>query len=729
MASLKALYASDGLDRPEFKTNMNVDYVIHYKIAADKAQTEAGFTQLIEALTKVGLASEVRNGDESSVLVFVKVASDKYLNTHIYRERVQDWLYGVRATSLEKDLDKAFESEPVSEAERLRTVYLLMTKPKNEGGAGITPKTGQWEQVVSIFPLHDHKFNSSWIKEWSTKYYLNDQDLNRIRNRFGERVAFYFAFLQSYFAFLLFPASFGFAAWLILGRYSWTYAIVNSLWSVIFFEWWKKKEVDLAVQWGVRGVSRIQHPRTQFQWDHEAADPVTGEPTKVYSPIKRLQTQLLQVPFALACVSILGALYVFCFGIEIFISEVYNGPFKSYLTFTPTVILTAFTPMLSTVLGNFAEKLTEAENYETNDAHQAALIRKIFIINFITSYTPLLLSAFVYMPFGNLMVPYLDIFKITAEKLSSEKVIITQGFEINPDRLKKQIIYFTVTAQIVNLALEVVVPYVKRKAFKEVEKVESKMTKKDNQAAASQDAPEERAFLKRVRNEAELDVYDVAGDYREMVVQFGYLALFSAIWPLTPLSFLINNWVELRSDALKIAVSSQRPIPWRADSIGPWLEALGFLSWFGTMVSSAIVFLFSGDAEGPGGDPSNVNVWGLLLCILLAEHFYLGAQALVRHALSQIDSPGLQKERAERFTMRKRLLEDSLGPEATDRPVPPTAQKGEKITREALEAEARKESTGGGRTPEQSFWLRQQGMDETIQIGRKLISQAKTEKN
>ncbi|KAI1381919.1 DUF590-domain-containing protein [Hypoxylon crocopeplum] len=722
MSSFRSLYASDG-DKPELKTNMEVDYVVHYKVPSDTAEAEAGFIQLIEALTRVGLASEVRSGDESTLLVFVKVASERYLTNHIYRERVQDWLYGVRISAPDKDVGNEFTNHPVTEAERLRTVYLLITKPKNEGGAGITPKIGQWKDVISIFPLHNHAFNRQWIKQWSTKYFLNDQDLDQIRDKFGESVAFYFAFVQSYFAFLLFPAAFGFGAWLILGRYSWFYAVVNSLWSIVFFEWWKKKEVDLAVQWGVRGVSRIQRPRTQFRWDHEAADPVTGEAVKVYSPQKRLKTQLLQIPFALGCLAILGTLYVFCFSIEIFLSEIYNGPLKSYLTFTPTIILTGVLPTLSTILGNFAEKLTDRENYETIDTHHAALVRKLFIINFITSYTPLFLSAFVYMPFGNLLVPYLDIFKITAEKFASEKTITTQGFQINPDRLKKQMIYFTVTAQIVNFALEVVVPYVKRKAFNEVEKVQSK-----GKASVTNDVPEEHAFLERVRNESKLDIYDVTTDYREMVIQFGYLSLFSAIWPLTPVSFLINNWVELRSDAMKIAVSSQRPIPWRADSIGPWLNALGFLSWFGSLVSSAIVYLFSGDSEGPGGDPSNIVAWGLLLSILLSEHIFLAAQFAVRYALSQIDSPGLQKERAERFSMRKQLLEESLGPEVTEKPLPPTPQAGEKITLESLEEQARKISTHGGGTPEQLFWLRQQGMDETIQIGRKLISQVKAAK-
>ncbi|KAI0555479.1 calcium-activated chloride channel-domain-containing protein [Xylaria curta] len=728
MSTLHEVSASNGADLAELKSNMNVDYVINYNIPSDKAEAEAGFIQLVEVLTKVGLASEVRHGDNSSVLVFVKVASNQYLASQIYRERLQDWLYGVRASAPEKDITKAFENEPVTEAERLRLVYLLITKPKNEGGAGITPKVGQWKDVISIFPLHDHSFNSTWIKAWSTKYFLDEEDLDRIRNKFGESVAFYFAFLQSYFAFQFAPAAFGVAAWLILGRYSWLYAFANSLWSVVFFEWWKKKEVDLAVQWGVRNVSRIQHARTQFQWDHEAPDPVTGELVKYYPPTKRLQTQLLQIPFALACVSLLGALYIFCFGVEIFLTEVYNGPFKSYLTFAPTIILSSILPVLSALLTKFAEILTERENYQTNDAHVASLIRKIFVVNFVTSYTPLFLSAFVYMPFGNLMMPYLHIFTTTARKFYTDKTITTQEFHINPDRLKGQMVYFAVTAQIVNVALEFVVPYVKQVMFKKVERAQAKRAANQDDKSI-QDVPEERKFLQRVRDEAKLGVYDVAVDYREMVVQFGYLSLFSSIWPLTPLSFLVNNWIELRSDAMKIAMSCQRPIPWRADSIGPWLNALGFLSWAGSLVSSALVFLFSGESEGPRGDPSNVNVVGLLVTILLAEHLYLGTQFVVRYALGQMDSPGLQKERKERFAMRKQLLEETLGPDAMEAAVPPTSKTGEKITLIALEEEARKLSTSGGGTPEQMFWLRQQGMDETIAIGRKLISQAKPQKN
>jgi anoctamin-10 len=56
---------------------------------------------------------------------------------------------------------------------------------------------------------------------------------------------------------------------------------------------------------------------------------------------------------------------------------------------------------------------------------------------------------------------------------------------------------------------------------------------------------------------------------------------------------LLNNLLELRSDAFKMTVHHRRPTPTRADSIGPWLDALTALTWFGTMMNAALVYLFS----------------------------------------------------------------------------------------------------------------------------------------
>lgn len=363
-----------------------------------------------------------------------------------------------------------------------------------------------------------------------------------------------------------------------------------------------------------------------------------------------------------------------------------------------------------------AETLTQWENYQNVDAHNAALIQKQFVLNFMTSYMPLLFTAFVYIPFGNILVPFLDFWHATAQIVTfSEKPLPTKEFQINPARISGQMFYFTVTAQIINFATEVVVPWAKRKAGEKAKDFQNK-----GQPHAK-DHPEEAEFLQRVRHECELESYDVSGDYREMVIQYGYLSLFSVAWPLAACCFLVNNWVELRSDAVKIAIGSRRPIPWRSDSIGPWLTALGFLSWLGSVTSSAIVFLCSGSASGARGTTTHITAWGVLASIMISEHFYFIVKLAVNFVMNKFESQGLQKERKERFMMKKKLLEETLGQDVAEKATAPGIQEGEKITRQSLEEEARELSIKGNGSPEEVFWQRQRGMQDTITIGRKMI--------
>ncbi|KAF2644760.1 DUF590-domain-containing protein [Massarina eburnea CBS 473.64] len=710
--------------------NMDVDYVISYHFTkTDKATALAKFEKLVEALASVGLQTEVRNGESQSVLLFLRVASDEHLFGEVYRSRVRDWIHGVRAAAPPKETREALEAEPLYEAERLRIIYQLITHPQSEGGAGITPKEGEWENVHSLFALHDKAYNDDWMKKWRTSYFLKTEDLDDIRNRFGEKIAFYFAFTQSYFAFLLFPAVFGTGAFLLLGHFSPIYGIVSALWCTVFTEYWKHQEVDLGVRWGVRGVSKIEHRRRDFRHEKLITDPITGESVGLFPVKKRLQRQLWQVPFALTAALLLGTLIATCFGIEVFISEVYNGPLKWLLVFIPTGILTAVMPVLTTFLTSMATQLTQYENYETHAAYETSLTQKMFVLNFITSYLGIFLTAFVYVPFGNIIVPHLDIFSVAVRPFAQNEKQLAgpeADWTINPDRLRKQVIYFTVTAQLVNLAMELIVPKLKLRGGKWFKKYQSDRAAKNGGTTpnpAANDPPEDAAFLKRVREEAELEVYDVTTDLREMVIQFGYLSLFSVVWPLTAVSFVINDWMELRADAMKIAEVMQRPTPWRADTIGPWLDSLSFLTWLGSVTTSALVYLFSNDGLGPDGHPANIKLWALLLTILLSEHAFFLVRKGIQFAISKLDSPGLQQERRERFLVRKQYFEENLNQLKS---IPKMVDAGEEITKESLEEDARRGSLKES-TPEVRFWGRQKGWKETVTVGKNLIERYEIE--
>ena len=52
------------------------------------------------------------------------------------------------------------------------------------------------------------------------------------------------------------------------------------------------------------------------------------------------------------------------------------------------------------------------------------------------------------------------------------------------------------------------------------------------------------------------------------VLQFGFLTIFVAAFPLGPLCCLLNNIIEIRSDAMKFIVDMRRPVADRVGDIG-----------------------------------------------------------------------------------------------------------------------------------------------------------------
>ena len=60
-------------------------------------------------------------------------------------------------------------------------------------------------------------------------------------------------------------------------------------------------------------------------------------------------------------------------------------------------------------------------------------------------------------------------------------------------------------------------------------------------------------------------------DYLELFLQFGYVFLFSAIFPTAAFWALVNNMIEIRTDAFKLCRTLRRPFAQPTASIGVWL--------------------------------------------------------------------------------------------------------------------------------------------------------------
>jgi anoctamin-7 len=75
------------------------------------------------------------------------------------------------------------------------------------------------------------------------------------------------------------------------------------------------------------------------------------------------------------------------------------------------------------------------------------------------------------------------------------------------------------------------------------------------------------------------------------VLQFGFITIFVAAFPLAPLFALLNNWLEIRLDASKLVCETRRPVAERAQDIGVWFAILDALAQL-SVISNVSLILF-----------------------------------------------------------------------------------------------------------------------------------------
>lgn len=63
------------------------------------------------------------------------------------------------------------------------------------------------------------------------------------------------------------------------------------------------------------------------------------------------------------------------------------------------------------------------------------------------------------------------------------------------------------------------------------------------------------------------------------VIQYGFVTLFVAAFPLAPFFALINNIGEIRLDAYKMVTQARRPLAERVEDIGAWYGILRIITY------------------------------------------------------------------------------------------------------------------------------------------------------
>lgn len=603
--------------------DLDPDYVLAVNYSADGAESSAegkNLKFLLDTLTKKGFQTQARPGADpkTSVLIFAKLASKKYIQL-VETDLVQAFEFGVTASDN-------------TSADRTRLVHSYLTDSEAFGGVGITPGKGDWLFVTAIVPVSGFLTDKNAVAKAKKELCAPALDTLTVKNDFGVQVALYFEFLKFYIGSLGVLSVFGLVAFFRSKNYSLTYSFVNLIWGVVFFLFWKRRERYLVNFWGVQNVHKYNADRAL------ASEKTSSLKSKDSAEGKRFIKQVAFAPVALLFVGVLVSYQLTCFVLEIFLSEIYDGPGKAFLTLLPTILLSVFVPILTIVYNIVVDKFLAWEGHESDSTRTESSLVKTFVLNFLTGYVPLLITSFIYLPFAHLIEPNLgDIQNTIAANINSDrylykyltKVKSQQEFKINQERLNAQFYFFMVTNQVVGLVLKYGLPLVLGPV---IAFVKAQLKGKVEETKIEED-PEEVSFLLAVRKTVLLPEYNVNDDFRGFTLQYGYLIIFGPVWTVAPLLCLVFNVIFYKLDKLKLANGQyfRPPIPKRVDSVHPWDYALLILTWIGSVVSPIVTAFYRHGTKPPkplgqfAFDKASVNVSSstLLIIVLFAsEHLF-----------------------------------------------------------------------------------------------------------
>lgn len=149
-----------------------------------------------------------------------------------------------------------------------------------------------------------------------------------------------------------------------------------------------------------------------------------------------------------------------------------------------------------------------------------------------------------------------------------------------------------------------------------------------------------RSTMSTVEAQAKLDPYESPlDDYLEMVIQYGYVVLFCAAFPLITVLALIEISIEIRVDALKLCKLTRRPFPSGTEDIGIWKTVLQLISFFGIITNAAIIAVTSGafdPHEGATKDESESKWLEMVLIFLVIEHGLIVLKLLIGNAIPDV---------------------------------------------------------------------------------------------
>ncbi|XP_028914014.1 anoctamin-6 isoform X1 [Ornithorhynchus anatinus] len=506
----------------------------------------------------------------------------------------------------------------------------------------------------AAFPLHDCRFNHrsedpncpseryllyrEWAHPWSI---YKEQPLDLIRKYYGEKIGIYFAWLGFYTQMLLVAAIVGLACflygYLTQDNCTWSqevcdpniggsilmcpqcdqicpfwnlnitcesskklcifdsfgtlvFAVFMGMWVTLFLEFWKRRQAKLEYDWDTVELEQEEpiRPEYEAQCVHVVTNEITQEEEHVpYTSCGKciritLCSSAVFFWILLIIASIVGIIVYRLSVFLVFAAKLpkhVNGTeaIQKYLTpqaatsVTASIISFIIIMILNIVYEKVAIMITNFELPRTQTDYENSLTMKMFLFQFVNYYSSCFYIAFFKGKFvGFPGDPVYWLGKYRNEECDPGGCLL---------ELTTQLTIIMGGKAIWNNIQEVLLPWVKNLIGRccmvsGLEKITPRW--------------EEDYHL------LPMGKLGLFYEYLEMVIQFGFVTLFVASFPLAPLLALINNLLEIRVDAWKLTTQYRRIVPEKAQDIGAWqpiLQGIAILA----VVTNALIIAFTSD--------------------------------------------------------------------------------------------------------------------------------------
>nr|XP_014353638.1 PREDICTED: anoctamin-10-like [Latimeria chalumnae] len=431
--------------------------------------------------------------------------------------------------------------------------------------------------LLKFYPLHNKEELDALAKKWYSQTHFAPQPLGSIHAYFGDTIALYFSFLQ-FFTFSLVPmavlgALMYLLSWDSVEKYL-LFAVFNVVWSTATLEFWKRRSAAAAYGWGTLLLkSQFEEPRGNY-WGPMGVNPITKRREPYYPSWKR-KLRICLVSGPIVCVFL--GIVILGIGTYLWMEEWvqdYHGRNDTLLSllvlYMPCFIHTIYICLMNSVYKTIAYALTEW------------VFKPFASFNFVNCF-----AAMFYITF------------------------CLKDMQL----LRKRLVSLLVVSQMINQFTESLLPYLLNKLSFQG----GTAGKKDHQ-----DEP----TIDRIKSEGDIPTFPgMFDDYMELFVQFGYVSLFSCVFPLTAALLVLNNVIEIRTDALKLCRLYQKPFSSPAANIGVWqiaFEMLGFLS----VVTNCFLIGIAPEVTEVSAS-HGVTSFQLLLFTIVVEHALLVLKTVI----------------------------------------------------------------------------------------------------